>query len=557
VGSLAALVVALPFERVVVAIPGVLTITTLEAVALGVAAIGVWQIVERGRRLRVSMPGAAAALLVGVLTVAAILAPAESSNAVRFVARIAMASLIALVVSHVVREMTQVRALVRVLVGIATIVGVIAVLEALQVRAVVNALTFFRPGFHVIGGQLRATSTLMYPTIASMFLEVAFAAGLWVMLQPVPDARRERPFACLALAAIGAGIAATFTRAGLIGIAVALTLVGGVAIVAGVDRRGRVRALGVLAAAVVAAVFLLHSPELLAARMSSESSAAWYGARYQVPPTLRLATGRPSQVPVTLTNTGRFTWDSTREPNFLLSYHWLRGGSEAVIQFDGQRTPFPDPVTPGRRITMNAWVIAPTEPGDYTLVWDVVHESRAWFSTEGVTPALSAVRVEGAPTAPLTTVMPRLPGVTIRPTRLQLWRAAWTMWLAHPWLGVGPDNFRLTYGRYAGIDRPDPRVHANSMYLEALSGAGLFGLAALLVLVASCLGTLVRRTRAADGDSRIAHAAFLSALVVIAGHGLVDSFLSFTTTYLTFAIVCGLAFSEAWSAGTPGHAHRI
>jgi len=262
-------------------------------------------------------------------------------------------------------------------------------------------------------------------------------------------------------------------------------------------------------------------------------------------------------VPITLTNTGRFTWDSTREPHFLMSYHWLRGGSEAVVQFDGQRTPFPDPITPGRRITMNAWVIAPTEPGDYTLVWDVVHESRAWFSTEGVTPALSAVHVEGAPTAPLTTVMARLPGVTIRPTRLQLWRAAWAMWLEHPWHGVGPDNFRLAYGRYAGIDRPDPRVHANSMYLETLSGAGLPGLVALLVLVGSCIGTLVLRTRAAAGDSRIAHAAFLGVLVVIAGHGLVDSFLSFTTTYLTFAIVCGLAFSEAWSAGTPGHAHRL
>ncbi len=48
-------------------------------------------------------------------------------------------------------------------------------------RGCSNALKAFRPGFHVVGGQLRATSTLFYPTITSMFLEVAFALGLvWI-----------------------------------------------------------------------------------------------------------------------------------------------------------------------------------------------------------------------------------------------------------------------------------------------------------------------------------------------------------------------------------------
>ena len=61
----------------------------------------------------------------------------------------------------------------------------------LQVPGVLDILTVFRPGFHVVGGQLRATSTLFYPTIASMFLEVAFAAGLWLMLEP--SRRWERP----------------------------------------------------------------------------------------------------------------------------------------------------------------------------------------------------------------------------------------------------------------------------------------------------------------------------------------------------------------------------
>jgi O-antigen ligase len=201
-------------------------------------------------------------------------------------------------------------------------------------------------------------------------------------------------------------------------------------------------------------------------------------------------------------------------------------------------------------------VIAPSEPGDYRLVWDVVHESRAWFSTEGVTPAVSAVHVEGAPTAPVKTVMAHLPGVTIRATRVQLWRAGWAMTRDHPWLGVGPDNFRLMYGPYAGIETPDPRVHANSMYDDVLAGAGLNGHVALLFLVTASIGALVLRTRAATGELRIAHAAFLCAAVVIAGHGLVDSFLGFTTTYLTFAIVAGLAFSDAFAAAPDAPVHR-
>ena len=82
-----------------------------------------------------------------------------------------------------------------------------------------NALKAFRPGFHVVGGQLRATSTLFYPTITSMFLEVAFALGLvWI-------ASSRLAFAGLVLT--GAGVIATFTRSGLITITLSLALYGG------------------------------------------------------------------------------------------------------------------------------------------------------------------------------------------------------------------------------------------------------------------------------------------------------------------------------------------
>jgi O-antigen ligase len=111
-----------------------------------------------------------------------------------------------------------------------------------------------------------------------------------------------------------------------------------------------------------------------------------------------------------------------------------------------------------------------------------------------------------------------------------------------PWLGVGPDNFRQNYGHYLAIADWDRRVHANNMYLDVLAGAGVAAALALVWLVAAAGRTLWRRAR----DIEVAGAATGAALavwVVIAGHGLVDSFLSFTSTYVTFAIAAGLALS--------------
>jgi hypothetical protein len=281
---------------------------------------------------------------------------------------------------------------------------------------------------------------------------------------------------------------------------------------------------------------------LLATRLTTEGSHAWYGARYGGPSTLDLGTASHHRVPITVSNTGRLTWDSGKEPAVAMSYHWLRAGSEEVVQFDGARTAFPAIVSPGRTVKLEANVLSPGQPGAYTLVWDVVHETRAWFSTEGVTPARTHVVVTGPPVAPVATTMARLPTASVVPSRLTLWSAALLMAKDRPWLGVGPDNFRQNYGRYVGIANWDRRVHANNMYLDVLAGAGVGAALALLWLVAAAGWSLWRRVREA-GAARAATVAALAVWIVIAGHGLVDSFLSFTTTYVTFAIAAGLASS--------------
>jgi O-antigen ligase len=123
---------------------------------------------------------------------------------------------------------------------------------------------------------------------------------------------------------------------------------------------------------------------------------------------------------------------------------------------------------------------------------------------------------------------------------------------AHPLLGVGPDNFRLRYGSYAGLTHTDTRTHSNNMYLEVLSGGGL--------LMAGAFAWLI--WRAADMFSGIGNAGPVQSAVAAAGaaiavHGLVDSFLSFAPTYILFAMTLGYAAVFARGVERSDHAHRV
>ena len=554
----AAIVVVAPFERPLFTVGGGLTVTTSEAatsIALVVAALYVAARRQIVRPAPLMLSGSA---FVAAMVVAALIAPMEQGNALRFAARMIVAAVVCVLFVNVGTTTQRARAIVRVALGIAALVGTIAVLEQAEVPAVLAGLTAFRPGFHVVGGQMRATSTLIYPTIASMYLEVVFALGLWLLLEPVSrQPRLERSLVFAALVAIGAGISATFTRAGLIGMFVSMILVAGFRMLRMPSAQWNLRPLATLGVVLAAVVVVMHSVNLLAVRVGTEGSQAWYGALYQVPATLQLETGAAQSIPIVVTNTGRLTWDSAGRPPFAMSYHWLRADSDAVIQFDGDRTPFARPVRPGDTVRLPVTVVAPGEAGSYVLVWDVVHETRAWLSTESVAPARTMVNVTGAKSSTVVTRMSRLPIAPIRPVRPELWGIALRMSAERPWLGFGPDNFRHAYGRYAGFDRWDPRVHANNMYLETLTGAGIIGLVALLSLVAASGSALWRRARHANETSIARSAAILAAWLMIAGHGLVDSFLSFTTTYLTFAMALGLAFSPGLTGLASSDADRV
>ncbi len=538
------LVVAVsPFER---ALPGSIfgfTLTTVEvaiAIALTAAAIA-WSTRPASFEWRtpISWPLVA---LVACAAIAAVLAPEFRGNAIRVTARLAVAAILFVVVANVARSDRIAKQIAAALLAAAAVVGVVAILELAQLPWVLNALKAFRPGFHVVGGQLRATSTLFYPTITSMFLEVAFALGLvWLA---------SSRLAFVALVFTGAGVVATFTRSGLITITLSLLIYGGVLFMRRQRWGGEHSRLALLAAALVALVLVSRSPQMLVARMSVEGSQDWYGASYDVPSRLTLRPDSFNDIDVTLTNQGRLTWQSTATPPFALSYHWLDAGTEDVVIFDGLRTPFAQPVEPEDDVTMTARVRAPGYPGTYVLVWDVVQEHRTWLSLEGVFPGRTVTSVEGTPVGAPLPSRGRMPAGVMRMPRSVLWQTALTIARAHPLIGIGPDNFRHTYGRHLGLAAWDERVHANNSYIEVMVGMGVVGVAAFswLMFAATREGWRLLQSTA---DARLPIvAAAAAACAAIATHALVDSFLTFTPTYTVFAVAAALLFSPQTTATT-------
>ena len=523
------------------------SISNLEAAIVCACLLGAGAVIVRqlapGSAPRIAAPWLA---FLAICALASLVSPVSRVNALHMTGRLAAACAVCLVTLAAATTTARIRTIGRLLVAAGVAVAVLAILEYLDIGPVRRLLTAFRPAVTTVGAQLRAGGPLQYPTIASMYLEIVFAIGVGLLVGAVDGRdRRESALLVAALLVVSEAIALTFTRAGLITMTSTLAIAAVVRCrAAGVDRA--VATLGALAAAIVVLFAAPRSTDALWLRMTSEGQEAWYRARIDAPPDVSLATDDVSAVRVAATNTGRLVWDSTVTPPFYLSYHWLSKDGSRVVAFEGARTPFDTPVRPGDTAVVRAYVRAPQQAGTYRLVWDIVQEGRLWFTSEpGAEPAVSRAEVSGSigrtdlRTAPL-------PKPTVRPGRLVLWRAAVRIFAAHPFVGVGPDNFRLAYGPYAGLATPDPRTHSNNMYLEVLTGSGLAGAAAFAWL-------LWRIGRTVD----LANVGALCALAAIAIHGLVDSFLSFAPTYVLFAMTLGLACARPRETEIGPDAYRV
>jgi O-antigen ligase len=560
--GVALLTLATPFELTepLLRLPGQ-SITTLEAAVLGVFVA--WSIAIVGsRRLpqwRTPLTWPWLALLLA-MAVASMVSPVSPVNAWHMTGRLGAALGIYLLTVNAVTTPVRLRTALGLALGVGVVVSVLAILEYAGTRPVLVWLRAFRPGVATVGAQIRAGGPLQYPTIASMYLEVVFAFGLGLLLSEhaAPRRRRGRIVAVfIAVVVVGEAITLTFTRAGLITMALSLALAGVL------DRRvrGRAAATPLVAgvAIAIAALFLAsRSTQSMWLRLTSEGQEAWYRASVTAPAALEMASGHTTLVPVTVVNTGRLAWDSSANPPIFLSYHWRPLVGDGYVIFEGARTAFDDLVAPESDVTVAARVRAPRQPGRYRLEWDLVQEGRLWFSTEpGSGRTLSDATVRGAATLLDDGPMMPPPRPTVRPGRRVLWDAAARMFAAHPLTGVGPDNFRLAYGAYAGIAHADARTHSNNMYLELLAGGGLLVFAAFAWLFWRAAGSVARLVRARDPRSTTLGLGIAAAALAIGVHAAVDSFLSFAPTYVLFSLTLGCVVACGRGMEAPTGAHRV
>jgi O-antigen ligase len=142
-----------------------------------------------------------------------------------------------------------------------------------------------------------------------------------------------------------------------------------------------------------------------------------------------------------------------------------------------------------------------------------------------------------------------------QPSRLIFWAVAFEMAWQNPWLGVGPDNYRLQFADYTGRGDANEGIHAHDQYLEALADTGLLGLLGLGWLLVKLMRTAASGARSADGwPWRLAVLASLSAWLL---HAVVDDFERFWATSVAFWLIAGLAVARSGSQSVERAEQRV
>jgi hypothetical protein len=105
-----------------------------------------------------------------------------------------------------------------------------------------------------------------------------------------------------------------------------------------------------------------------------------------------MATGLDYTVRATIVNTDRVAWPSAGFAPVRLAQHWVDARGRAIV-WDGVRRELEHEVKPGERLELALDVVAPEQPGRYTLVLDMVQEGVSWFARHGTIPGKVAVTV--------------------------------------------------------------------------------------------------------------------------------------------------------------------
>jgi hypothetical protein len=480
-----------------------------------------------------------------VTLVSARLAAAEyADEAVRFVARLLAAVLFMLLGLRLGRDVRQARGVLWAIALGAGLSGLLGLGEALRWAPLDPVLALFKVAPTRVGGDVRASASFQYATIAAMYFEMV--APLAIVLAATS---RRRPGLLLGVGiavVCTANVVLSLTRAGMLTLAVVYAALVAVAL-ARIDlRRVLVPALASAGVLVGGATLLFLQDPVFDLRLQTESDADWYGAAYSAPATLQLQADHTSTVDLDVRNEGRITWTISGTHPFALGYRWLTADGTGVLDVAPVEVSLSHDVEPGDTIHVRANLAVPDLPaGTYRLDWGMLQRDVLQFYERGWADAETEVSI-----APSTTGRTggTPPGVSPRDDgeapwvvgRMDLWGAALRLIAADPVLGVGPDNFRHYYGAVLGLEAWDERVEANNVYLEVLADLGVLGLAAFVWVVAGPLVAAGRGALARGPRAYLALGVGLS-LVAFLVHGLLDAFLAFNPTAWLFWLLLGFA----------------
>ncbi len=507
-----ALVACVPFEfRATPPYP-----TQLQIVFLALMAVSAPMLVRDRRILLAGRVIQSALVFVAIAWIAAFASDSNVANALKAAARFSAGAGLMCVLARQ-RDRNALR----------TVWAVTAVAAAVYGLLDFNGLGFprlFREAEFYFEDTRRLSGSFEYPNTAAAYYAMSLPL-VWGSI-------RSRPYRFGACALLWAALILTYSRGAFIA-AVAVFAAWGIL------RRTWTPLAPVATALAVYAALSPWNP-LLIERVTQFEARPVRSAKYEAPYNrIREKPGTISEMPLTLRNTGRETWQSGGDRNVRLSYFWYDTVRKEIVGLSPIETPLPNDVPAGGSITVNARFETPAVPGSYLLDWDLRYGSRGAFTLDGIPPAVVEADIHGeaAPARESADVSrwyrkPHDPGPTAQADlqRRELWRAAGLLAMAHPILGIGPDNYRLVYGRMLGFAQWDRNIHSNSLYLEILVGTGAAGLMAFLFMM---LNAAWRCTPA------------MLSLGVAMIHGVVDFFLMTTPVYFAFWILMGSGIAEA------------
>lgn len=109
--------------------------------------------------------------------------------------------------------------------------------------------------------------------------------------------------------------------------------------------------------------------------------------------------------------------------------------------------------------------------------------------------------------------------------REEAWKLAFSTWEAHPWFGIGMDNFGLASRQLGTEQLRNLFPHAHNLYLNTLAERGIVGAAAVFALLAMWGWWLLRRrpARADSDEAWLLWGGAASAWLVTIGVGMVNT----------------------------------